>query len=210
MEITLINALEITVTLLIMIDPPGVIAPYLSLTGSLDQTEKQKVLSQAFVFSTIVLISSVFIGKAILDLLGISIYALQIAGGIIFFKFGYDVMTGKLEELEENDAPGIVPLGFPVIAGPGSITAVVLLASEITNKQGYITPDLLVIIASIAVALSITYLTLRYADPITKKIGNNTTTAIVKVVGLLIISIGIQLVLGGLQSWIVHLRGEIV
>ncbi|MHA2028141.1 MAG: MarC family protein [Candidatus Kariarchaeaceae archaeon] len=200
--------LEIFITLLIIVDPPGVIAPYLSLTQSLKMEQKKQILRQAIAFSTSVLVVSAFIGRLILEILGLSTFALQIAGGMLFFKFGYDVMNGKMEEKAENESPGLVPLGFPIIAGPGSITSVILISTTISWRNG-IDPILVILILCIIIVLAVTYMVLHYAEPISIKLGPNATNAIVKIFGLLIITIGIQLILSGLQEWILTFGSQL-
>ncbi|MHA2253745.1 MAG: MarC family protein [Candidatus Kariarchaeaceae archaeon] len=192
--------IEIFATLFITIDPPGVIGPYMSLTSRYDHQEKQTILRQAILFSFIVLISCIFIGKAILDVLGISLFALQIAGGILFFKFGYDTMNGTSHQVSEDDSPGFVPLGFPIIAGPGSITATIILSSTLIGGSQAMFHGSMIVLAVFS-CLLITYLMLRHSGVIIRSLGDKATKAIIKIIGLLIMSIGIQLILVGLQQW---------
>ncbi|MGB1981717.1 MAG: MarC family protein, partial [Candidatus Kariarchaeum pelagius] len=112
MEINLLFFIEAFVTLLIMVNPIGVIPPYLNLTSDLNRIERRLILKQAMIFATGIMIVTVFIGKTLLTSLGIDTFALQIAGGILFFKFGYDILNGKTN-VPKDESPGLVPLGFP-------------------------------------------------------------------------------------------------
>jgi len=197
MEINLLYFIEAFVTLLIMVNPIGVIPPYLSLTSDLKRIERRLILKQAMIFATGIMIVTVFVGKTLLNGLSIDTFALQIAGGILFFKFGYDILNGKTN-VPKDESPGLVPLGFPLIAGPGSITALIVMTSQYNNFELYA-------IVAITLVLSLTFVIMYFAKAVVKLLGLNATMAVVKIMGLLIISRGIQLILSGLQSWVLEM-----
>lgn len=197
MEINLLYFIEAFVTLLIMVNPIGVIPPYLNLTSDLNRIERRLILKQAMIFATGIMIVTVFIGKTLLTSLGIDTFALQIAGGILFFKFGYDILNGKTN-VPKDESPGLVPLGFPLIAGPGSITALIVMTSQYNNFELYT-------IVAIILVLTLTFVIMYFAKAVVKLLGLNATMAVVKIMGLLIISRGIQLILSGLQSWVLEM-----
>jgi len=197
MEINLLYFIEAFVTLLIMVNPIGVIPPYLSLTSDLKRIERRLILKQAMIFATGIMIVTVFVGKTLLTGLGIDTFALQIAGGILFFKFGYDILNGKTN-VPKDESPGLVPLGFPLIAGPGSITALIVMTSQYNNFELYA-------IVAIILVLALTFVIMYFAKAVVKLLGLNATMAVVKIMGLLIISRGIQLILSGLQSWVLEM-----
>ena len=196
MEINLLFFIEAFVTLLIMVNPIGVIPPYLNLTSDLNRIERRLILKQAMIFATGIMIVTVFIGKTLLTSLGIDTFALQIAGGILFFKFGYDILNGKTN-VPKDESPGLVPLGFPLSAGPGSITALIVMTSQYNNFELYT-------IVAIILVLTLTFVIMYFAKAVVKLLGLNATMAVVKIMGLLIISRGIQLILSGLQSWVLE------
>ena len=197
MEINLLFFIEAFVTLLIMVNPIGVIPPYLNLTSDLNRIERRLILKQAMIFATGIMIVTVFVGKTLLTGLGIDTFALQIAGGILFFKFGYDILNGKTN-VPKDESPGLVPLGFPLIAGPGSITALIVMTSQYNNFELYT-------IVAIILVLTLTFVIMYFAKAVVKLLGLNATMAVVKIMGLLIISRGIQLILSGLQSWVLEM-----
>ena len=197
MEINLLYFIEAFVTLLIMVNPIGVIPPYLNLTSDLNRIERRLILKQAMIFATGIMIVTVFVGKTLLTGLGIDTFALQIAGGILFFKFGYDILNGKTN-VPKDESPGLVPLGFPLIAGPGSITALIVMTSQYNNFELYA-------IVAIILVLGLTFVIMYFAKAVVKLLGLNATMAVVKIMGLLIISRGIQLILSGLQSWVLEM-----
>jgi multiple antibiotic resistance protein len=197
MEINLLYFIEAFVTLLIMVNPIGVIPPYLNLTSDLNRIERRLILKQAMIFAIGIMIVTVFVGKTLLTGLGIDTFALQIAGGILFFKFGYDILNGKTN-IAKDESPGLVPLGFPLIAGPGSITALIVMTSQYNNFELYT-------IVAIILVLTLTFVIMYFAKAVVKLLGLNATMAVVKIMGLLIISRGIQLILSGLQSWVLEM-----
>ena len=197
MEINILYFIEAFVTLLIMVNPIGVIPPYLNLTSDLKRIERRLILKQAMIFATGIMIVTVFVGKTLLTGLGIDTFALQIAGGILFFKFGYDILNGKTN-VPKDESPGLVPLGFPLIAGPGSITALIVMTSQYNNFELYA-------IVAIILVLALTFVIMYFAKAVVKLLGLNATMAVVKIMGLLIISRGIQLILSGLQSWVLDM-----
>ena len=197
MEINLLYFIEAFVTLLIMVNPIGVIPPYLNLTSDLNRIERRLILKQAMIFAIGIMIVTVFVGKTLLTGLGIDTFALQIAGGILFFKFGYDILNGKTN-VPKDESPGLVPLGFPLIAGPGSITALIVMTSQYNNFEVYA-------IVAIILVLALTFVIMYFAKAVVKLLGLNATMAVVKIMGLLIISRGIQLILSGLQSWVLEM-----
>lgn len=197
MEINLLFFIEAFVTLLIMVNPIGVIPPYLNLTSDLNRIERRLILKQAMIFATGIMIVTVFVGKTLLNGLSIDTFALQIAGGILFFKFGYDILNGKTN-VPKDESPGLVPLGFPLIAGPGSITALIVMTSQYNNFELYT-------IVAIILVLTLTFVIMYFAKAVVKLLGLNATMAVVKIMGLLIISRGIQLILSGLQSWVLEM-----
>ncbi|MCH8907879.1 MAG: MarC family protein [Candidatus Heimdallarchaeota archaeon] len=204
MDASLVVLFEIFLTLLIILDPPGVLAPYMSLTKEYNAIEKNTILKQAIGFSAIVLIGTLFIGHAILGALGISTFALKIAGGILLMKFGYETMTDSMvTKSVPGESPSFAPLGFPMISGPGSITAVILISERDYSDVIFI-HKYLFIVPIIVIALFVMYLVLRSSDKIKSVIGEKSLGAIVKIVGLLILTIGIQLIFLGIQNWIIE------
>jgi len=143
-------------------------------------------------------------------LFSISIPAFQIAGGILIFKIGFDMIQGgrpsakrtddEKDEALERQAVGIVPLGIPIFAGPGSISAVMLYVSHPqTNTMDYIVQLLLVLI-SILFIMIISYFLLRNASRIFDKFGKLGTLAISRIMGLIITAMAVQFFLNGLQT----------
>ncbi len=199
-------------SLFAVIDPLGAIPFYSGLTSHMDQNKKRKTLFRALTVAFGVLLVFILAGHQILELFGITLDAFRIAGGIIFFGIGLDMLQSKprrwrtgirkayaadqddLDEEEETDDPSITPLGIPLIAGPGSITSVMILTPQAPGEfsQG------LVIIAVIGILL-LTGGILMAADVVLKRLGQTGLKIIEKLMGLLVTVIAVQLVVDGLS-----------
>jgi multiple antibiotic resistance protein len=192
---------EIFVTLFITINPVGIIAPFLQLTSHNTRVESNIILRKAIIFAFIILSVILFTGKYLLSALGLQTYALQIAGGILFFHFGWQTIQGRNITISQDD-PSFVPLGFPIIAGPGSITAIIIFTTLYENNSTNSLTSYVFILIIIIILLMLTYLLLRNALNIQKIIGVQATNALTKIMGLFIITLGIQLILSGIMIWI--------
>lgn len=193
-----------------VVDPLGNVPLFVALTQDYSVQEKKKVINKIVIVAAITLILFGLIGQYIFMLFSISIPAFQIAGGILIFKIGFDMIQGgrpsakrtndEKDEALERQAVGIVPLGIPIFAGPGSISAVMLYVSHPqTNTMDYIVQLLLVLI-SILFIMIISYFLLRNASRIFDKFGKLGTLAISRIMGLIITAMAVQFFLNGLQT----------
>lgn len=205
-------------SLFAVIDPLGAIPFYSGLTSHMNHKQKRKTLLRALAVSFGVLIVFILVGHHVLELFGITLDAFRIAGGIIFFGIGLDMLQSKPrrwrtgirkayaadqeaqeedeEETtdEETDDPSITPLGIPLLAGPGSITTVMVLTPQAPGDFG---PGL--VIAAVLAILALTGFILMGADVVLKKLGQTGLKIIEKLMGLLVTVIAVQLVIDGLM-----------
>ncbi len=196
-------------SLFAVIDPLGAIPFFSGLTSHMDHRQKRRTLFRALAVAFGVLVVFVLAGHQLLELFGITLDAFRIAGGIIFFGIGLDMLQSKprrwrtgirrayaadqQEEEEDIDDPSITPLGIPLIAGPGSITSVMVLTPQAPTDFG---PGLL--IAAILGILLLTGGILMGADVVLKRLGRTGLNIIEKLMGLLVTVIAVQLVIEGL------------
>jgi len=202
-------------SLFAVIDPLGAIPFYSGLTSHMDHKQKRRTLLRALGVSFGVLVVFILVGHQMLELFGITLDAFRIAGGIIFFGIGLDMLQSKPrrwrtgirkayaadqeaneveEESEEDiDDPSITPLGIPLLAGPGSITTVMVLSPQAPTDFG---PGLL--IAAVLAILMLTGAILMGADVVLKKLGQTGLKIIEKLMGLLVTVIAVQLVIDGM------------
>lgn len=197
-------ALTAFATAFTIIDPIGMIPLTLAATVSLPAARRVKVVDQAVIVAAIVMAVMGAIGRPLLHYLGITLQAFLIAGGILMFLIAIDMLfarpTGaKRTEEEERQAaltenPAVFPLAVPMIAGPGTIAAVMLLVN-LTRGEA---PRIATVIAACAAALFITWLFMRGAARFQHLVGMTGIHVVTRVLGIILAALGVQFVLNGL------------
>jgi multiple antibiotic resistance protein len=186
-------------TLWTTIDPIGNVALFAGLTAALTRSERHRTALKAVFFATLILIGAGTVGQVILDAIGIHMHSLKVAGGIILFLFGVQMLFGKLDEKkdrspEEGRDLAVFPLAVPSIAGPGAMMAVIVL----TDNDVYTVPQRLETGVVLVVVLFITYLLLLFSDAILRVIGRQGASVLVRVMGLILCSLAVEIVLTAL------------
>jgi multiple antibiotic resistance protein len=198
-------------SLFAVIDPLGCIPFFSGLTGGMSPRRKRRTLARALVVALGVLAVFTLFGQQLLHLFGITIDAFRIAGGVIFFGIGLDMLQSQPRRWRtgirrayaedhphaadgpgEDDDPSITPLAIPLLAGPGSITTVMVLVPQAPPLQG----PLLVLGAVLAI-LVLTGAILMGADRVLARLGSSGLRIIEKLMGLLLTVIAVQLVIDG-------------
>lgn len=204
------NILEIFIILFAVIDPPGIIPPFLGLTSRMSRDQKKNIAARSVLISGIVLISFTFMGDKILDWLKISEAAFYIAGGLLLFRAAFNMVlaqpSGGIDNTtreEDKEAASrhevsIFPLAIPLIAGPGSIATVILLARKAENN---LMQELMIVLAVIIV-LALTYACLRLSSPIAKLLGVTGTNVIGRIFGIILAALSVQFVLNGVHLFL--------
>ena len=192
-------------TLFTLINPIGISPILIIMTERFPQKEKINIAKKGSLTAFITLILFSLLGSVIFNFFGITIEAFQIMGGIIFFRNGLRMLDSKIgrsrttpaeqEESEESDDIAISPIGIPLIAGPGAITAAMLLSSQTPQIYSYFT-----LIFSIFFVLSLVYLILRNGDVILKLLGTTGIRIIQRLMGLILMVIAVQFVINGVIS----------
>ena len=200
---TIYQFLEVFIPLFVMIDPFASLALYISLTSNMDENEKKKTRYESTIYGFVILLFFAFAGDYILSLFGISIEALEIAGGILILLIGIEMVregdkpkiSKKGEEsFQESGDVGIVPLATPMLSGPGAISLIIILM----KTYNYI----LVLISMVLVFFTV-YIFFLYADKVFKLIGLKGTRAFTRILGLLVAAFAIQYILNGISGWLV-------
>jgi multiple antibiotic resistance protein len=204
------HVLEIFITLFAVIDPPGIIPPFLSLTSRMSEDQKNIIAARSVFISAIVLVSFTFLGDKILDWLKISESAFYIAGGLLLFRAAFNMVlahpTGGIDSTtkeEDKEAASkheisVFPLAIPLIAGPGSIATVILLSRKADSS---LTQNFIILTVVIAV-LAITYICLRLSNPITKLLGVTGTNVIGRIFGIILAALSVQFILNGISLFL--------
>lgn len=193
------------VTLFVTIDPPGLAAVSLGLTVGMNSTQRRQVALRGTVIGTIILIAFMMIGASLLSTLGITMEAFRVAGGLLLFYIAFEMVFEKRHERHEKSANraitrddihniAVFPLAIPLIAGPGSISASILLASELSTPLERVT--LIGILLSIAIIL---YISLAWADKIDKLIGDTGRIIATRLLGILLAALSVQYIADGVR-----------
>jgi len=182
---------EVFVTLVVIMDPVGTIPLFLALTSGRSTRARRRLAWQAVVVAIGVIAAFALFGQQILSYLNITVAALQGAGGLLLVLVALELLTGKQERPE--DVPDVnvalVPLGTPLLAGPGAIVATIVF---VRNAHGF--ADAWAIIAGIVAVHLVLYLALRFANVILRVIREGGVMLVTRISGLLLSAIAIQLV----------------
>lgn len=197
------------VAIFAIVNPVGATTFFVVLTRAYPKDVKKRVRQRAVIAATIALFVFAFVGNYIFTFFGTSIPAFRIAGGILLFSIAFSMMQGERsrtqltpqdrQEALEREAVGIVPLGIPMLAGPGAITTVIVLMSEATDPQLDLV-RIVLILASIAITMLIAWLMLMNSDRIFRRIGRMGAYAISRIMGLILAAIAVQFVIFGIQG----------
>ena len=186
---TLTFAVQSFVTLLVIFDPPGATPIFLALVSDKSERERRRLAWQAAFVSLFVIASFAIFGRFILDYMNVSIEALQAAGGLLLLYVSLELLTGKMSETESAGTNiGMVPLGTPLLAGPGAIVATMIFVQQAGSAErlGALA------IAIIAVHLIIG-LVLMMSTKILKLIKESGVTLLARIAGLLLAAIAVQM-----------------
>jgi multiple antibiotic resistance protein len=182
------------IALFVVIDPIGSIPLFIALTNKLEKEEQNTVSKTAIITAGILLIIFGVAGSQILQLFGITIFSFMIAGGILLFIIAIELLTngeGRFAASNVKGEAGVVPIAFPLLAGPGAITAVIIL---------YQTSGFLITVLSIIIVIAITYVILRMVNPIYKILGNRGSMIVSRVFAVIIAAIAVQYIVEGIKN----------
>ena len=192
-------------TFFTLINPIGIAPILLVMTERFSKEEKINIAWKGSLTAFITLIIFSILGSVIFNIFGITIEAFQIMGGILFFRSGFRMSEAKIgrsrttpmerEESQESDDLAISPIGIPLIAGPGAITASMLLSSQTPQLYSYATLGV-----SIFLVLAVVYLILRNGGLLMKALGYTGMRVIQRLMGLVLMVIAVQFVINGVMS----------
>ena len=186
--------LQAFIPLFVAIDPIGLAAVFLGLGQNIAPARRQKIADQATWTGGLVALGFLFLGQSIFKAVGISVSDFQIAGGLILFIIAAkDLVQPATEGEKLSDDFGVVPLGMPLIAGPASITTLLVLAQ--TQTIG-----LAVTLLALAANLAIVVVALHYSEWFARKIGPTGLRAISKIISMLLAAIAVSMIRHGWSS----------
>ncbi|MFK4823238.1 MarC family protein [Paenochrobactrum sp. BZR 588] len=202
---TILSAL---VTLLVTIDPPGLAPLFLALTPGMNRQARNQVAKRATIIGFILLTIFAIAGAQIMSLFGISIGAFRVAGGLLLFWIAFEMIFEKRTERKEKSAEVAItkdhihniaafPLAIPLIAGPGAISAVILLS------DGFHAPvERSMLIVVILACMAITYVTLLLAERVDRFLGETGRSILTRLLGVILAALAVQFVADGVKSLI--------
>lgn len=185
-----------TITLILIMDPLGNIPLFLSVLNNVQPKKRQRIILRETFIAFIILILFLFFGKYILEGMHISEPALQIAGGIILFLIAIRMIFppgDQHDKTRQVGEPFIVPLAVPLIAGPSTMTMVMLLANQAPNNIGRW-------FIALTIAWLITTLILLFADFLRKILGERGLIAIERLMGMILTTMAVQMFLSGFEQ----------
>jgi multiple antibiotic resistance protein len=186
------------VTLFVILDPPGAAPIFLGLASGRSVKEQRRLAWQAAFVSLFVIVTFALFGNALLDYLNISLPALQGAGGILLLITGLGLLTGSLNESDSPTSQNIalVPLGTPLLAGPGAIVTTMLYVQKASTGEQ---------LAALAVAIIAVHLiiglTFMFSTKILAIIKDSGVTLLARIAGLLLSAIAVEMIVSSIKSF---------
>jgi multiple antibiotic resistance protein len=188
------------VTLLVVIDPIGMGPVFLSLTSGLDEVARRKVALEASIIAFCVLAGTALVGDWLLAELGISLAAFRIAGGLLLFAIAFEMVFQRRTEREPAGESGnttaAFPLAVPLMAGPGAITAMILLA----GRLGHAPVALTALIAIMGLMMLASYLVFLSASRLERLLGNRGEALLGRLLGVILAALAVQYVADGVKA----------
>jgi multiple antibiotic resistance protein len=190
---------EVFVTLFVIMDPVGTVPIFLSLTAGRSASTSRRFAWQAVAVSFLVIAIFAFFGQQILAYLDISLPALQCAGGLLLLLVALELLTDQ--EQEPTAAVGtnvaLVPLGTPLLAGPGAIVATMVFSQQVDGV-----PDFLAVALGVVLVHVCLWAAMRYSLPILRLIRESGVLLVTRIAGLLLSAIAVQLVADAVRAFI--------
>ncbi|MGC2483785.1 MAG: MarC family protein [Nitrososphaeraceae archaeon] len=188
------EVVKAVITLFVVIDPIGIIPLFASYTEKMQTKDRKSVSQTATITAGVLLFVFAIAGTQIFAILGIEIFSFMIAGGILLLIVSIELLTHGAWRFggdARTDGSGVVPLAFPLLAGPGAITSVII---------SYQTSGIIVTILSIAIVIAITYLILLLADPIYRFLGKRGSMVVTRVFAVIVAAFAVQYIVEGVKQ----------
>ena len=188
-----------------LVDPFAALPTFLAVTAGADKDRRRRMARKASVTACVVLSAFALAGQFIFHMFGITLPAFEIAGGIILLLIGLDMLNAKRSETQETgpeteaaaekEDAGIVPMGIPMLAGPGAITSVMVLVGQAQTRW-----QMAAIFGAITVTALVCWLVLGSAARVAKILGETGIRILIRIMGLLLVALAVQYFVNGLQD----------
>ncbi|VTU01195.1 family transcriptional regulator : Membrane protein MarC family OS=uncultured bacterium 162 PE=4 SV=1: MarC [Gemmataceae bacterium] len=192
------------VSILFLVDPPGTVPAFIALTARFTPEKQRRTAFVASLTTTLTLVGFALIGNVVFRMLGLTLPAFQIAGGLVLFLVALDMIRAQrstqenaddMSESESAEDVAVAPLAIPMLAGPGALSTVAVLMSQAQDAA-----EVTVVFAAITLTGLICWVTLRLAQPIQRRLGMTGIHIVGRVLGLVLAGIAVQFVLNGLAA----------
>lgn len=198
--------LKFFVSLVAVVNPPGIIPIFIDASRGMNSSERKQTGDLASYTVFMVLTLSLISGDAIIRFFGISIASFRVAGGVLLLLSAISMLQAKLSpekqsqeeaiDLESRKSLAVVPLGIPLLAGPGAISTVILHAQKHLDMAHYF--SLFVVITALS---ALVWCLLRLSSLIALKIGKTGINLITRIMGLIMAAIGVEFIASGLKQF---------
>lgn len=204
MELDITLYLQVAVTIFAIMDPFGLIPLFLAFTSSQSDEQRTKIIRRSVIATAIILVIAALAGKHVLSFFGIDIYSFQIAGGILLLLIALNMLQAKgsmlkstpkeQDEAIEKEDISVVPLAMPLLAGPGTISMVIVFSSSMETAGAKLT------LIGIIIAVSLTvWPILLLSKWIGQKLGSTGINITVRIMGLILASIAVKFIVEGIK-----------
>lgn len=188
-------------TLIVILDPMGLMPVFLGLTSKLSRNAQRKAAFQASLVSFGVILAFAFLGQQILRALHISMESLKLSGGVLLFLVAMELLTSSdMEQPDTGDDAvnvALVPLGIPLLAGPGAIVAVM-----VSMAQAHTVGSIVGVVGAVVATHVVIWLSMRFALELSRFLGTGGIMLLTKISGVLLAAIATELVMGGVFDFI--------
>jgi len=194
------------ITILVTIDPPGLAPLYLAVTRGMNREQRGQVSIRALIIAFGILALFAVAGSGILSLLGITLPAFRVAGGLLLFFIAFEMVFEKRNDRKEKTAETAItkdqvrnvaafPLAIPLIAGPGAISATVLLSGRMPTAVGQVS-----LLAILLACVVLTYLVFVLAERIDGLLGETGRSILTRLLGVILAALAVQFVADGIRQ----------
>ena len=194
------------VTLLVVVDPPGVVPIFVALTEGADVPKRRATVKRAVIVALLVALFFLVAGRSLLSYLGVTIHAFAISGGVLLFATALPMLFGhrgglQAPEREERPTAGediaIFPLAIPLLSGPGAIATILLLTSQASGDIR----RLVALGLAVVLVYGVTFITLRLGGSLMARIGEGKVHIVTRVMGIILAALAVQFILNGITAY---------
>ena len=191
---------EVFVTLVVIMDPLGTLPVFLALTATADRRSRIVAARQAVAVALVVIVLFAFFGQAILRYLHVTLSALECAGGLLLLLIALQLLTDRSDTqpvTTEGVNIAFVPLGTPLLAGPGAIVATMVFVNQVHSWR-----DAVAVALGVLGVHLVLYLTMRFGGLFLRLLGRNGVSLVTRISGLLLSAIAVQLVADAVRAFV--------